>query len=488
MRKTFRGGTDRAVALEESLARATALAEVAGITRLADITGLDRLGMPVHTAIRPAARSLAASQGKGLLPEAAKVSALMESLELWHAETHHLPFRFDSAADLRAAGEAVAEVEDLVHCACGKFRPGLPMRWVLGHDLPSGTATWVPYEVVHCDWRLPEVYGEHAFVNGSNGLASGNTLIEATVHGLCEVMERDAVAAFEDLGEAGEADRRVRADSVGDPDCRALLDLLRASGVESVIFDCTSDLGLATFVCWMVEVDPPWYHPLPQAQGAGAHPRREIALLRALTEAAQARASVIAGLPRRHRLGALPVVLRPAGARGHRGHAGASRAAGLRGRSARRPRDVQRGPGLAPRTAGQGGRPAGHRRRPHHGGHRPAGGEGRRPRAAVAAVRRRRGGPGTVVFAGPSLPAATARALLPRADVRPPGRARGRAGRRPGRRGRRGAGRRLLRAGAGRLAQGADVRAVARRAAVRRRQHGRAARRRAASLRHDRGR
>lgn len=294
MRKTFRGGTDRAVALEESLARATALAEVAGITRLADITGLDRLGMPVHTAIRPAARSLAASQGKGLLPEAAKVSALMESLELWHAETHHLPFRFDSAADLRAAGEAVAEVEDLVHCACGKFRPGLPMRWVLGHDLPSGTATWVPYEVVHCDWRLPEVYGEHAFVNGSNGLASGNTLIEATVHGLCEVMERDAVAAFEDLGEAGEADRRVRADSVGDPDCRALLDLLRASGVESVIFDCTSDLGLATFVCWMVEVDPPWYHPLPQAQGAGAHPRREIALLRALTEAAQARASVIA--------------------------------------------------------------------------------------------------------------------------------------------------------------------------------------------------
>ncbi|MCP9967892.1 YcaO-like family protein [Actinomadura madurae] len=295
MRKTFRGGTDRAVALEESLARATALAEVAGITRLADITGLDRLGMPVHTAIRPAARSLAASQGKGLLPEAAKVSALMESLELWHAETHHLPFRFDSAADLRAAGEAVAEVEDLVHCACGKFRPGLPMRWVLGHDLPSGTATWVPYEVVHCDWRLPEVYGEHAFVNGSNGLASGNTLIEATVHGLCEVMERDAVAAFEDLGEAGEADRRVRADSVGDPDCRALLDLLRASGVESVIFDCTSDLGLATFVCWMVEVDPPWYHPLPQAQGAGAHPRREIALLRALTEAAQARASVIAG-------------------------------------------------------------------------------------------------------------------------------------------------------------------------------------------------
>ncbi|WP_412515332.1 hypothetical protein K8Z49_24480 [Actinomadura madurae] len=35
-------------------------------------------------------------------------------------------------------------------------------------------------------------------------------------------------------------------------------------------------------------------------------------------------------------------------------------------------------------------------------------------------MRRRRGGPGTVVFAGPSLPASTARALLPRADVRPP--------------------------------------------------------------------
>ncbi|MEU8119516.1 TfuA-like protein [Spirillospora sp. NPDC049024] len=41
-------------------------------------------------------------------------------------------------------------------------------------------------------------------------------------------------------------------------------------------------------------------------------------------------------------------------------------------------------------------------------------------RAAARAVARRRKADGTVVFVGPSLPARTARALLPGADVRPP--------------------------------------------------------------------
>jgi ribosomal protein S12 methylthiotransferase accessory factor len=48
-----------------------------GITRVGEVTGLDRIGLPVWIAIRPNARTLSVSQGKGLDDTAARVSAAM---------------------------------------------------------------------------------------------------------------------------------------------------------------------------------------------------------------------------------------------------------------------------------------------------------------------------------------------------------------------------------------------------------------------------
>src|SRR5579863_8706810 len=59
----------------------------AGITRLANVTGLDRLGVPVVLAIRPAGQTLSANAGKGLDMASAWVSAAMEAIEVFHAES-----------------------------------------------------------------------------------------------------------------------------------------------------------------------------------------------------------------------------------------------------------------------------------------------------------------------------------------------------------------------------------------------------------------
>ncbi len=80
-------GPHRRVPPEETLARLAPHLERMGITRVANVTGLDRVGVPVVTVVRPNARSLAVSQGKGLTLAAAKVSAIMEAVELHHAET-----------------------------------------------------------------------------------------------------------------------------------------------------------------------------------------------------------------------------------------------------------------------------------------------------------------------------------------------------------------------------------------------------------------
>src|SRR5262249_42558185 len=82
--KHYLRGTHRAAAPAETLRRFGPCMASVGITRLADITGLDAIGLPVFVAIRPTSRALSTAQGKGLDRDAAKASAMMESIESWH--------------------------------------------------------------------------------------------------------------------------------------------------------------------------------------------------------------------------------------------------------------------------------------------------------------------------------------------------------------------------------------------------------------------
>lgn len=87
----------RLVSAEETLARVKPLFPLFGITRVANVTGLDTIGIPVVMVNRPNSRGLAVSQGKGVTLAAAKASAVMESIESWHAErASHLSLRIGS--------------------------------------------------------------------------------------------------------------------------------------------------------------------------------------------------------------------------------------------------------------------------------------------------------------------------------------------------------------------------------------------------------
>src|SRR5919202_3278663 len=89
--KVYRKGTHRARFPEETWDIIEPKLTRFGITRIADVTGLDTIGIPVALGIRPLARSLSVSQGKGQTSTLAKVSAAMESIELWHAEHAYPP-------------------------------------------------------------------------------------------------------------------------------------------------------------------------------------------------------------------------------------------------------------------------------------------------------------------------------------------------------------------------------------------------------------
>ena len=290
-RKAYLHGTHRLCTPAETLARVMPGMASMGITRLANITGLDHVGIPVVMACRPNAQSISVSQGKGLTLEAAKASALMESVESYCAERVALPRRRASYRQIGSEREVV-DVNELPWCVGSAFHDDLPRLWVDGLDLFRGCAVAVPFELVHTDYTLPGPELEECFAANTNGLASGNHLLEAIVHGLCEVVERDATTLWQLRLSDDRRDTVVDAASVDDSQCRALLDRLDGADLDVLIWDATSDIGIATFYCLLM--DRSTDNAVPEF-GAGCHPCRDIALVRALTEAAQARTTYIAG-------------------------------------------------------------------------------------------------------------------------------------------------------------------------------------------------
>ena len=293
-RKPSAGRADRLLSAEATFADAQRLFEPLRITRVADVTGLDCIGIPVVTVCRPNARSLALSQGKGPTLAAARASGVMESIELYHAERIALDLRLATWNELRHTTRIV-EVARLPRIGVSRFTPNTSLLWVQGVDLIAGEGKWLPFELVHINMTLPLPTGTGCFVISSNGLASGNHLLEATIHGLCEVIERDAALLLLSVPEAQQFARQVDLATVNDPECVQLVAAYERAGVAVAVWDMTSDVGVAAFRCIIMDRDPNPFRPLPAVEGFGCHLLPEAALSRALTEAAQARLTLITG-------------------------------------------------------------------------------------------------------------------------------------------------------------------------------------------------
>ena len=292
-RKRYVQGTARVVDPDETLARVGPWFGRFGITRVANITGLDRIGIPVVAVVRPNARSLSVSQGKGVTLSAAKASGVMEAIELYHAERVHLPLLYGSVNEL-SRSFALVDAEGLPSVRGSRFHPDLPLLWVESSDLCGERPIWVPFEVVSASRRVSPPAGSGCFASTSNGLALGNHIVEAVLHGLCEVIERDATSVWE-ASPGRKESSRLDLENVDDGVSRALVDRLQRVGIDVVVWETTSDVGVASFLCEIIDPASPLELPLPSFTGMGCHPARGIALCRAITEAVQCRVTYIAG-------------------------------------------------------------------------------------------------------------------------------------------------------------------------------------------------
>lgn len=262
-----------------------------GITRLANLTGLDRIGIPVVSATRPNSRSVSISQGKGTSLEAAMASAAMEAIENYHAERITLPLKFGSHRELSAHHNLI-NVDDLPKLKSGAWHPDRQIVWIEGRNLMADNALWLPYEVVHSNYTVPAVSGSGCFVASTNGLASGNHLLEAISHGICEVVERDANSLWNRLPDPVRASTRIDISTIRDRDCQVSLSALHQAEFAVGIWGMTSNAGIPAFYCLIVDEQDPLGH---SGGGAGCHLDPAIAVSRAITEAIQVRTNYIAG-------------------------------------------------------------------------------------------------------------------------------------------------------------------------------------------------
>lgn len=292
--KGFKNGTHRLVSPSETLKRVRPHLARMGITRLANVTGLDTIGIPVVMACRPNSRLLSVTQGKGLTLDAAKASAVMESMEMYCAERVMLPLKLATYREM-CARHCVVDVDGLRLSSDGCFHANRPILWIEGDDWIHGEKMWVPYQTVHTAYTVDMAFDLNSFHASTSGLASGNHVLEATSHGICEMIERDAGEKWGRLDEAAQDETKLDLESVDDADCREVLRRYRDAGIAVGVWDITSAVGLAAFHCTIVERDEDPLRRMYATGGFGCHTARQIALLRALTEAAQSRLTAISG-------------------------------------------------------------------------------------------------------------------------------------------------------------------------------------------------
>jgi ribosomal protein S12 methylthiotransferase accessory factor len=288
------GGTIRERAAWETLARLKPLLPDFGITRLANIPGLDMIGIPVWTVVRPLGLSLSVSQGKGATHELATVSGIMESIEVFHAEQRRPNPTVWNLFECNRDPSFVAPHRLTVR-SDADVSESRQVPWLKGEDLLEGNQKWIPAELLDLDFSKRKV--RPVFLTSSNGLASGNTRTEAIVHGLCEVIERDQVSFWsveqDNLNAGGR--RRVIVQSIRDPVCQPLVEKCLSAGLDIFIWHTTINIDIPVFTCTIIDRRNTTLYP-QQASGYGCHPIATIALARAIAEAAQSRVTHISGL------------------------------------------------------------------------------------------------------------------------------------------------------------------------------------------------
>jgi ribosomal protein S12 methylthiotransferase accessory factor len=270
----------------------------AGITRITEITHLDRVKIPVFSSIRPTAQSGGVSvyAGKGATVEQARASAMMEGFERYSAEKQDIDQeKISISAYNEIKNESVLNPNDLLLPKSFENQniEMQKLEWIEAEEIISESPILVPANAVFHPYipnREIKPCAMAMFKGNTNGLASGNVIEEAVLHGIFEVVERDAWSIFE-LTKRNK--KQIDLDTIENETVSELVEKFTSQGIKIKLMDITADLKIPTIVA--SADDTVLKDAALLTLGVGTHLNPEIAAIRALSEVAQSRATQIHG-------------------------------------------------------------------------------------------------------------------------------------------------------------------------------------------------
>jgi len=235
------------------------------------------------------------SLGKGLTRNQSLVSGLCELIERFSALVQPADRFFEaSVKDIEKAGMpfldpramGLPDSTEVDKKKLNAFHEEHPIKWAEAWHLVQERPMLVPVAYSHLLAPDQGCSADRLVENRPNGLAAGNCLEEAILQAILEIVERDAQAIFVwnqlPMPEIDPSTLPRKKDRV----LQQALNAAQASGLEIILKDITSDIGIPTVYAFGIDKSEKG----PAFQwGVGTHLDPAIAVSRAFTELIQVR-------------------------------------------------------------------------------------------------------------------------------------------------------------------------------------------------------
>lgn len=281
--KTYRHDQDKVKSPAETVRWVRACLAGQSLKLLTETKRIDtgRLDIPIYLSLcgEDATRLTGTKKqmGKGATPIQSEASALMELIERFSFFSFmHQPFPLHNYGEMGSRAVSPAALTLSLHDSrsplerCRVFLHDFPMRWAVAQNLTNNEAQWVPI-----DWFY--------LINEYNGPAAGNSMEEATLQSLCEVVERHVGSV---ISHEKRPTPKIDLSTVRDPAALELIAKFQKQGIELHVRDFSLDTGIPTVGA--LAFDPATFPTRSEIVfTAGTTSNPEKSLCRALTEIAQ---------------------------------------------------------------------------------------------------------------------------------------------------------------------------------------------------------
>jgi len=287
----FSNGSLRLLKPEETLEWILPKFSDIGISRIANVTGLDRIGIPTWQAIRPKGITLCVSQGKGCTDEHAKVSAIMEATEFYCWENYCPTLNWKSHNDF--LDENVIPLEEFADSIFAPVKDNIKQPWTKATELTSKKKYWVGYDLISMNRTNEYRHNIKWAYTSTNGLSSGNSIKEALLHAILELIERDSecCASYTMLND-GIPRPQIDYYSISELYLLNLIEKIQKNNCKVEVFQNPNEFGIYSFSAYIIDNNNLLFSNI----GHGSHIYADIALSRAITEAAQGRITMLSGV------------------------------------------------------------------------------------------------------------------------------------------------------------------------------------------------